>query len=131
MIPGTVQVDGIYYPVEFRTLAKAIDVKWFRVSDIQAILPSDCKNCGGVGWLGIFVSKRGPFKSPGHPYGEETSKWDQETYAGQGGWWVGKTFTLPCPVCLGSGSSEKKGTPGVKPQAVQATYELTEKFNAR
>lgn len=81
--------------------ATAPNVKASIVSDLQPIGPHDCKNCGGADVMAIFIATSGPFQTPHNPYSEETSHWDSAANGRRGGWWVGKTYTRPCPVCHG------------------------------
>jgi hypothetical protein len=70
-------------------------VKRAWLSDFKPLRPGDCPNCGGLGFHALFVSKRGPFKTPAGPYSGFSSKYED------GFWWAGTTFTATCPVCGG------------------------------
>lgn len=101
------------FPTEFKTLLRNPAVKKAFVSDVQPIGALDCRNCGGAEVMAIFIATKGPFQTPEAPYKDETSHFD-ETAGRKGGWWVGKTYTFPCPVCLGGKkpiASEPKSYP--------------------
>ena len=99
--------NGKEYPREFKDWAK--NAKWYRLTDIPKAGKRDCDNCGGAQVMGIFLAKSGPFTTPGNPpYGEECMTYDPEAYNGAGGYWVGKTLSLPCPKCGGRGVDEVK-----------------------
>ena len=109
------------YPQEFKALAKNLDVKKTFVSDIQHTNPRDCENCGGAEVMSIFLATKGPFQSPGAPNNrDETSHWDS-TVGMKGGWWVGKTYTFPCPVCFGV----KRVEPAIVDQMPTQDYMVT------
>ena len=67
------------------------------LSDIASNNPADCRNCGGMGILILFVATDGPFNSPASPYRSDgkVSKW----YDGK--WWVGESHSFTCPECGG------------------------------
>jgi len=69
------------------------------LSDIAPTNGSDCKNCGGMGMLFLFVATDGPFLTPASPYRGDgkVSKW----YGGK--WWAGNTHSFTCPECQGEG----------------------------
>jgi hypothetical protein len=52
---------------------------------------NDCKNCGGVGYLYLFLATAGPFVAS--PAG--VNKWDENLQK----WWVGETKAFKCPIC--------------------------------
>lgn len=63
--------------------------------------PGGCENCGGTGYIAIFLATNGPFESPGAP-GKYVSKWHN------GAWWCAPsgdvnfgTCHATCPVCGG------------------------------
>ena len=97
------------FPPEIKQYA-ASAIKAF-ISDVQPINKQlDCYNCGGAEIFALFCAIKGPFQSPGAPgmkQGEHylTSHFD-ETAGKKGGWWVGITYTFPCPVCL-KGQAQK------------------------
>jgi hypothetical protein len=62
------------------------------MSENAALGPDDCKNCGGVGFLYLFVATSGPFHAPPS---SGIGKWDEAIQK----WWVGQTHSYPCPVC--------------------------------
>jgi hypothetical protein len=90
------------FPPEIKRFART--GKKVFISDVAPIGALDCPNCGGVESFALFVALRGPFQSPGTPGAMEgnhylTSHYD-ESLGVRGGWWVGITYTFPCPVCL-------------------------------
>jgi len=62
------------------------------LSENTAINPDDCQNCGGVGYLYLFIATSGPFRDPP---ASGIGKWDQAIEK----WWAGKTHSFPCPKC--------------------------------
>lgn len=82
------------FPVEFQEAWNRTDTKAAFVSEIKPMLPSECMNCGGLGFLATFVATEGPYKSPS-PKHKEISHFDGEH------WWVGETIAAECPVCKG------------------------------
>ena len=71
----------------------------------------DCKNCGGLGTMVLFLATNGPFHDPPSgtiksgkygPDGKEivisvVAKWYDKR------WWAGKHIESECPVCHGTG----------------------------
>jgi hypothetical protein len=49
-----------------------------------------CQNCGGEGYLYLFIATDGPFDN--RP--QAVAHWDN------GKWWIGETWTFTCPVCV-------------------------------
>lgn len=93
------------FPTELKAYSRNPLIKKVFVSDVEPTGALDCYNCGGIEVIAVFLALKGPFQSPGAPGMKEgehylTSHWD-ETVIPKGGWWVGKTITFPCPVCLG------------------------------
>jgi len=71
----------------------------------------DCKNCGGLGKMGAFYVRQGPFQHvPPLPDKSEVLK---SLHDDQYGWlWYrGVDLFYECPVCKGIGSSERKKAP--------------------
>jgi len=66
------------------------------MSEYESPNPRVCQNCGGTGYLHLFLASGGPFE--GVPHG--ISKWDENLQK----WWTGSTKSYPCPVC-NSGSA--------------------------
>lgn len=83
------------YPPEFVELCKDPTLRAAFVSEIKPIHPRDCKNCGGVGTLVIFLAVNGPFPDPPGP--PAVIKFVN------GNWWSGKSLEATCPVCGGNG----------------------------
>lgn len=90
------------FPKEMQFLASAPEVRKVFVADVQRTGVLDCENCGGVEVIAVFIATKGPFQAPAAPYSSdgETSHFDADV-GSKGGWWVGKTYTFPCPVCIG------------------------------
>ena len=107
------------FPPEIKRYISVPGVKAAFVSDISPVNPHDCTNCGGAQVFALFVATKGPFQAPAAPYAKdgETSHFDP-TAGKLGGWWVGKTFTFPCPVCLGG----QKPVEVAIPQPRQAAF---------
>jgi hypothetical protein len=84
---------------------KAPEVKKAWLSDNKPLRSDDCPNCGGLGFHAVFVAVAGPFKTPAAPYSGKSSKY------WQGSWWVGGTYTAPCPVCGGDKTPKNKIRP--------------------
>lgn len=78
------------FPPEFRMYTKDPATRAAFVSENTSPNPDDCKNCGGVGYLFIFVATGGPFRDPTQ---NKVNHWTKE------GWWIGKTYQALCPVC--------------------------------
>lgn len=80
--------------------AKGIEVKLALLLEFEPD-PLGCENCGGKGFIAIFLATNGPFETPGNP-NKFVSKWHD------GKWWCAPegntdygTLTAPCPVCGG------------------------------
>jgi hypothetical protein len=87
-------------------LAKSPDVKLALFLEYERD-PRLCENCGGVGFLSMFLATNGPFDSPG------SSKYVSKFHNGK--WWCAPAFegenstetmkygtvSAPCPVCKG------------------------------
>ena len=63
---------------------------------IDPARPGDCKNCGGIGTLIIFLATEGPYDFP--PNGK-----DMIAKFHNGKWWGGKSVEEACTVCHGLG----------------------------
>lgn len=64
---------------------------------------NDCLNCGGTGFLYLFLATEGPYQTPGAAY-SKVSKWFD------GAWWCAPsndnnygTVSFKCPDCHGLG----------------------------
>jgi hypothetical protein len=116
------------FPPDFKILLKQPGLKIAMLHEVECVNPLDCKNCGGLGTMILFLGFRGPFLQPVQ-YKDEVNKYDQDTYGGKGGWWSGRHVERPCPVCHGAG--RKDAATKESPKVVQTTYELTDRLNAR
>lgn len=74
---------------------KSPDVKNAWVSENKSPNPEDCKNCGGAGYLYLFLATGGPFGTPGIGKGTVSKFYN-------GKWWIGKTMSFVCPECVKS-----------------------------
>jgi len=104
------------FPKEIKMFASQSKVKKAFISDTPKTNPNDCDHCGGAEVFALFCGLKGPFQTPAAPNQKEgemylVSHWD-ETAGNKGGWWVGVTYTFPCPVCIG----------GQKPIEPERTY---------
>lgn len=88
------------FPPEIDILIKRIKPKAAFISENKPIGVNDCKNCGGMDMFYVFIATKGPFATPSSSFGGDVSTFDP-TIGKNGGWWVGKSFTYPCPVCKG------------------------------
>ena len=61
------------------------------MSEYESPNPRVCQNCGGTGYLHLFLASGGPFQNSPQKVGH----WDGEN------WWVGNAKSYPCPVCNG------------------------------
>ena len=84
---------NINFPPEFRKHLTTPNIKGAFVSKIEGKHPRDCKNCGGIGTIILFIATAGPFISV--PSG--IAHW------ADGKWWAGKNFEEACPDCKGTG----------------------------
>lgn len=98
-----------HFPYDMKLLMTQPTVKAAFVSDIKPKLPDDCGNCGGFGVLCVFIATEGPYRTPAAPYrgDNKTSHWHDNK------WWVGQTYSFPCPDCNGLGCVERKHTKAV------------------
>ena len=99
---------SVNFPKEFtQHLAKPnLKGAFFSMPEPGGHHPRDCKNCGGVGVMYLFLATGGPFNNP--PQGKGIiAKW------ANGKWWAGTNEGGICPDCKGTGV-----TPGfVEPPA--------------
>lgn len=97
------------FPPEIKTLVSNRNVKEAFISVIEPVSPKDCQNCGGAEVFALFLATDGPYQSPGAPYRGDgkTSHWDETIKK----WWVGNTYTFPCPVCIREGRVSSKPVP--------------------
>jgi len=86
-------MDNKQFPPEFNGLIKASNTKAAFFSDIQPMHPRDCKNCGGIGTMILFIATGGPFVNV--PGGIAHYSGDR--------WWSGTNIEKACPVCKGTG----------------------------
>ena len=95
------------YPDKFSTYCKTPNLKGAFVTIVQPSRPSDCKNCGGIGTMIIFLATEGPYdfvpngvieRAKGDiPAKYVIAKWVN------GKWWGGRSVEEACPVCHGLG----------------------------
>jgi hypothetical protein len=73
------------------------------LSDITSNRLTDCKNCGGMGNLYLFIASEGPYREPANPYrgDNKSSKFHD------GKWWIGETHAFQCPDCRGTGEAKQ------------------------
>jgi hypothetical protein len=81
------------YPRELKELATTKSHKSIFWGEFTPLRPSDCDNCGGMGFMSCFIAYVGPFN---HTPAEHklSIHWDN------GKWWIGQAFSAPCPVCV-------------------------------
>lgn len=93
-------MSGKNYPKDLNDAAiaaLALGAKELFISDFQKHLPTDCANCGGVGYFVLFVATDGPFQAPSSPRRDgNVSHW-------YNGWYVGRNQCFSCPDCKGLG----------------------------
>ena len=106
-----------HFPYEMKLLIKQDTVKAAFLSNIESKLPNDCQNCGGFGVLVVFIATEGPYQSPAAPYraDNKTSHWHDDK------WWVGSSYSFPCPDCAGLGLIKP-----IKPKYVQLKHEVAD-----
>ena len=91
-----------HFPPEMIFKAKGLQVKRAFVLDIAKDGPADCANCGGQGYLYLFLATEGPYQTAGSPY-SRISKWFDNA------WWCAPvdgeygTVSFLCPDCKGTG----------------------------
>jgi len=90
-----------HFPKKLLELAKGYNVKKSFISALDPVNPNECKNCGGVGSITLFLATKGPFQSP------SSSRSDCNKYEDGVGWWVGQHYSIQCPDCDGLGISLK------------------------
>jgi hypothetical protein len=74
---------------EMRSALRNPCVKMAWVNEPDTRDKTKCQNCGGEGYLFLFLATEGPFDNKP----QKVSKW----YEGK--WWVGETLSFFCPVC--------------------------------
>lgn len=95
------------YPAQFSTYCKNPNLKGAFVTIIKPSRPGDCKNCGGIGTMIIFLATEGPYDfSPNglieHANGDTPAKYVIAKWV-NGKWWGGRSVEEACPVCHGLG----------------------------
>ena len=88
------------FPPEMQFMLKDPNTKRAWISENKSPLPDDCPNCGGAGYLYLFVATAGPFKTPGQGVGVISHWYD-------GGWWIGGTYAFKCPACAATQSPRR------------------------
>jgi hypothetical protein len=97
------------YPKMFDVYCKQSGLKAAFVSEIPPSRESDCKNCGGLGTLIIFLATEGPYDFPPSGIVEKSKTVNGEFVPAKqiiakfvnGKWWGGKSVEEMCPVCHG------------------------------
>jgi hypothetical protein len=90
--------------LEMKSILKDPATKAAFVSDYDGTNGNVCQNCGGSGYVYIFVATAGPFKVC--PTGAKIiTHWDGMHY------WIGETFSFCCPVCDPSAIHKHKTIP--------------------
>jgi hypothetical protein len=85
-----------HFPPKFTSLSKEPSTKAAFFSDLKPAHPRDCKNCGGLGTMIIFIATGGPFVNV--PSGKDLiAHWYDNR------WWAGKNYEDACPDCKGTG----------------------------
>jgi hypothetical protein len=112
-------------PLEIQSAMKNPAVKKAWISEYIG-KSGACQNCGGTGIVAAFIATDGPFDSPANPYSVRdghhlASK--AETINGITKWWVGQTYSMPCPECANS-RPERAVTPQA-PVYKQRTYDAS------
>jgi len=82
-----------HFPPEFKGLIAAPTTKAAFFSDIKPMHARDCKNCGGIGTMILYIATGGPFVNP--PGGIAHFANDR--------WWSGTNIEKACPDCKGLG----------------------------
>lgn len=84
------------FPDNFKVFLSDRLLKGAFFSKIEGRHPRDCKNCGGIGVIYIFLATGGPFNNP--PTGANIV-----AHFAEGKWWAGKNEGGICPDCKGTG----------------------------
>ena len=91
----------------FPPLMKAImhepGIKQAWVSDFPHVLPGECYNCAGSGFLTLQIALSGPYHSPSM---DKVLSSKSDIINGKLMWWGVKTQTFCCPVCGGIGRNK-------------------------
>lgn len=83
------------FPPSFAEIWRQPNVRATFIGDLAPTSSRDCANCGGLGFISMFVAYAGPFQHV--PSGR------QVLHYGDNAWWVGETFMDACPVCGNGG----------------------------
>ena len=84
-------MQDIKISLEMRSMLKDPATKAAWLSEHESPNPSVCSNCGGIGFLYMFIGSAGPFTNvPGIGV----------AHFHDGKWWKGETFSFACPVCV-------------------------------
>src|SRR5512139_1730329 len=84
------------FPTEFKRHLANPTLRGAFFSQIEGRHPRDCKNCGGIGVIYLFLATGGPFNNP--PHGK-----DIIAKSVNGKWWAGTNEGGICPDCKGTG----------------------------
>ena len=77
---------------EMRVAMKTEGAKKIIYWEIPAVAPHACPNCGGVGFMYLFIATKGPFDNSSTKPGEISTWFDDK-------WWVGQLYPFECPNC--------------------------------
>lgn len=84
-------MHDIIMSMEMKSMLRDPATKAAFINEHESPNPAVCKNCGGIGYLYMFIATKGPFDSS-PPLG--VAHWHNNK------WWVGETFSFTCPVCV-------------------------------
>jgi rubrerythrin len=83
-------MPNLVFSQEMKNAMKTPGARKIWLVKYDSVNTHNCTNCGGIGYLYLFIAKGGPFEnSPTTGIG---SYFD-------GRWWVGQHFPFVCPVC--------------------------------
>jgi hypothetical protein len=92
---------------EMRTAMKS-DAKKIIFLDIPKQGIHSCPNCGGVGFMYLFIATGGPFDNSSTKPGDISTYFDQK-------WWTGRHYAFECPVC----HAESYKPPVIEPPVIE------------
>jgi hypothetical protein len=108
------------FPKEFDFYLKDHSTRAAFVSENAQIKPTDCPNCGGVGFMYIFVATGGPFREV---TGTKINHWTRE------GWYTGETHSAVCPVCKAQEYHEAYQDGKIDPKVADADRILLDRWD--